>query len=271
MVALQKFTNLIELITYFKNEQVCRNYLAKIRWDGKVTCPYDGCGHNKVFKYKNGKNYKCYCCKKQFSVRVGTIFEGSKVSLKKCFSVIYLVTSHKKGISSTQLAKDIGVTQKTAWFILHRIRKALGLHQSDDKLDGICEADETYVGGLEKNKHWDKKIKGTQGRSTKTKTIIAGVRKVIHFAKLISLVKHYQKSKNILIDMIKKQNMKTNKKWYDEDNFKVNLNQLTNFFSKDSIFYRVLSPFTLFGKERALIPKGSVLEISSDGNKTIIY
>lgn len=68
------------------------------------------------------------------------------MSLKKWFAAIYLVTSHKKGISSTQLAKDIGVTQKTAWFMLHRIRKALGLHQSDDKLDGVCEADETYVG-----------------------------------------------------------------------------------------------------------------------------
>lgn len=175
MIALKKFSNLIELVTYFKNEQVCINYLAKIRWDRNPVCPYESCGHNKVFKYSNGKTYKCSCCQKQFSVRVGTIFEDSKVSLKKWFTAIYLVTSHKKGISSTQLAKDIGVTQKTAWFMLHRIRKALGLHQSDDKLDGICEADETYIGGLEKNKHWDKKIKGTQGRSIKTKTIIAGV------------------------------------------------------------------------------------------------
>lgn len=175
MIALKKFSNLIELVTYFKNEQVCINYLAKIRWDRNPVCPYESCGHNKVFKYSNGKTYKCSCCQKQFSVRVGTIFEDSKVSLKKWFAAIYLVTSHKKGISSTQLAKDIGVTQKTAWFMLHRIRKALGLHQSDDKLDGVCEADETYVGGQEKNKHWDKKTKGTQGRSTKTKIAIAGV------------------------------------------------------------------------------------------------
>lgn len=94
---------------------------------------------------KNGKTYKCSCCNRQFSVRVGTIFEDSKVSLQKWFSAIYLVTSHKKSISSMQLAKDIGVTQKTAWFMLHRIRKALGLHQSDDKLSGVCEADEELI------------------------------------------------------------------------------------------------------------------------------
>jgi transposase-like protein len=176
MVELKKFTNLIELVTYFKDEKVCIKYLEKIRWEGNnYTCPYDGCNHNKVFKYSNGKTYKCSKCQKQFSIRVGTIFEDSKISLKKWFAAIYLVTSHKKGISSLQLSKDVGVTQKTAWFMLHRIRKALGLHQSDDKLDGICEADETYIGGQEKNKHWNKKVKGTQGRSLKTKTIVAGV------------------------------------------------------------------------------------------------
>jgi transposase-like protein len=176
MVELKKFTNLIELVTYFKDEKVCIKYLEKIRWeDRNYTCPYDGCNHNKVFKYSNGKTYKCSKCQKQFSIRVGTIFEDSKISLKKWFAAIYLVTSHKKGISSLQLSKDVGVTQKTAWFMLHRIRKALGLHQSDDKLDGICEADETYIGGQEKNKHWNKKVKGTQGRSLKTKTIVAGV------------------------------------------------------------------------------------------------
>ena len=173
MVNLQKFTNLIELLTYFKNEQVCRNYLEKMRWNNQITCPY--CKHEKVFKYSNGKTYCCAGCNKQFSVRVGTIFENSKISLKKWITAIYLITSHKKGISSIQLHKDIGVTQKPAWFMLHRIRFAFRLNKSTDKLSGICEADETYIGGQEKNKHKDKKTYGTQGRSTKTKIAVAGI------------------------------------------------------------------------------------------------
>jgi len=175
MIKLEKFTNLVELLQYFKNEQICRNYFEKIRWNGHITCPYDDCGHNKVFKYSNGKVYKCAKCGRQFSVRVGTAFEDSKVSLQKWFAAIYLVTSHKKGISSLQLHKDIGVTQKTAWFMLHRIRHMFNLHQSTEKLSGICEADETYIGGQEKNKHKDKKTFGTQGRSMKTKIAVAGV------------------------------------------------------------------------------------------------
>ena len=175
MITLQKFTNLIELITYFKDEQMCREYLEQIRWDGNITCPYDDCKYDKVFKYSNGKVYCCAKCERQFSIRVGTIFENSKISLQKWFAAIYLITSHKKGVSSLQLHKDIGVTQKTAWFMLHRIRHSLGFHTSTEKLNGICEADETYVGGQEKNKHKDKKTKGTQGRSVKTKIAIAGI------------------------------------------------------------------------------------------------
>ena len=128
MIILQKFNNLVQLFTYFNNEQVCRDYLEQIRWNGNITCPYEDCKHDKVFKYSNGKVYKCDKCKKQFSVRVGTMFEGSKISLQKWFAAIYLITSHKKGISSLQLHKDLGLTQKTAWFMLHRVRYSLGLN-----------------------------------------------------------------------------------------------------------------------------------------------
>src|SRR5476651_664742 len=103
MVALQKFTNLMQLFSYFKDEQICRNYLETIRWNGNIICPYADCKHDHVMKFGNGKVYKCSKCRKQFSVRVGTIFEDSKISLQKWFAAIYLITSHKKGISSLQL------------------------------------------------------------------------------------------------------------------------------------------------------------------------
>jgi len=174
MVTLQKFENLIDLLTYFSDEQVCRDYLEQIRWAGDLKCPYKDCGHDHINKYKDGKRYKCAKCKRQYSVKVGTIFHDSKVSLKKWFAAVYLITSHKKGISSHQLHRDIGVTQKTAWYMLHRVRKALGM-KCEDKLEGVVEADETFIGGEEKNKHASKQTIGTQGRSLKTKAPVVGV------------------------------------------------------------------------------------------------
>ena len=154
MVALRKFKTLIELLTYFREEQTCRDYLELIRWNGKIVCPYKECKHDHVFKYTDGKRYKCAKCQRQFSVKVGTIFEDSKISLQKWFAAIYLITSHKKGISSLQLHRDLGVTQKTAWFMLHRLREAMAERGSVQKLGGegsggIVEADETYHGKVE--------------------------------------------------------------------------------------------------------------------------
>lgn len=172
---LQKFNTLVDLLTYFESEQVCREYLELFRWPEKITCPYKDCGHDKIFRFTNGKAYKCAKCRKQFSVKVGTIFEDSKISLKKWYVAIYLITSHKKGISSIQLGKDIVVTQKTAWYMNHRVRHSLGWDIPEEKLSGIVEADEHFVGGKEKNKHKSKKTEGTQGRSTQTKTPVAGL------------------------------------------------------------------------------------------------
>jgi len=174
MTALFKFKNLIQLLEYFTEEKVCREYLELIRWNGQIVCPYKDCKHDHIHKYSDGKRYKCSKCKRQFSVKVGTIFEDSKISLRKWYAAIYLVTSHKKGISSHQLGRDISVTQKTAWFMLHRIRHTLGI-QGGEKLNGTIEADETFVGGAEKNKHKHKRTKDTQGRSVKTKTPVVAV------------------------------------------------------------------------------------------------
>ncbi len=118
--------------------------------------------------------YICKDCHKHFSVTVGTIFENTKISLRKWFMAMYLISSHKKGVSSCQLARDIKVTQKTAWFILHKVRGLYG--QSDSaSLNGEVEMDEMYLGGREANKHESKHTEGTQGRSTKTKTPIFGM------------------------------------------------------------------------------------------------
>lgn len=153
MVQLHKFKTLIDLLSYFKDEQICREYLAKIRWSGNVQCPHKDCLNDKCFTYSDGIRYKCAKCERQFSVKVNTIFHDSKIPLVKWYASIYLITSHKKGISSLQLAKDVGVTQKTAWYILHRVRFTLGIKGDVEKLKGKIEADETFIGGEEINKH----------------------------------------------------------------------------------------------------------------------
>lgn len=167
-----KFNSLIQIADFFNTEAKCKQAIAQERWsDDEAVCPYCGCTH--TYACKDGR-YSCPNCKRKFSVTVGTIFENTKISLRKWFMAMYLISSHKKGVSSLQLARDIKVTQKTAWFILHKVRGLYG--QSDDTvLGGDVEMDEMYLGGREANKHESKKTEGTQGRSTKTKTPIFGM------------------------------------------------------------------------------------------------
>lgn len=153
-----EFKSILELLKAFPNEQTCIDHLEQLRWNGNVVSPFDI--DSKVYDCK-GNRYKCKNTGKYFNVRTNTLFDNTKVELQKWFLAIYLVTSHKKGISSLQLAKDIDVTQKTAWFMLHRIRKCFGIEDTnnDGGMGGEVECDETFVGGHMKNMSNSKKAK----------------------------------------------------------------------------------------------------------------
>ena len=148
---MSQFKTLPQLLDYFKDEEVCIAYLEQQRWGGTPACPFCGV----INPYKTNRGYKCRDkeCHKKFTVKVGTIYENSKIELRTWFAAIYLVTSSKKGISSLQLHRQLGVTQKTAWFLNHRIREML-TDEAPELLEGIVEVDETYVGGSLKNWIW---------------------------------------------------------------------------------------------------------------------
>ena len=170
----EDFDSLMELMNYFDTEAKCVAYFQQRRWGNTPICHH--CGHDKAYRFSDGIRFKCAKCRKPFTVRQGTIFEDSKVPLRKWFIAIYLVTAHKKGISSHQLARDISVTQRTAWFMLQRIRHKLGVdNDPNEELEGVVEVDETFVGGKNKNRHYNKKVKNSQGRSFKDKTPVLGM------------------------------------------------------------------------------------------------
>lgn len=156
--------NLFYFFKKFPDDDACREYLEKRRWGTSPVCPHCR-SSQKIYRYKNGKTFKCAHCGKQFKVTTGTIYENSNIPLQKWFLTFYLISLSKKGISSVELAKTIGVTQKSAWYLLQKVRYMLEHRTSHNPLRGVVEVDETYVGG---------KHKGKPGRGSENKTPVFG-------------------------------------------------------------------------------------------------
>src|SRR6202167_3645389 len=146
---LKQFKTLADLMITFSDDQIALDHFKTIRWRNGEFCPY--CGGVKVYTLKANR-YQCAQCRNSFSILVGTIFENTKLPLKVWFGAIWLLTNHPKGIASTTLAKDLGITQKSAWFVLHRLRHAARTQSfNTPPLKGIVEIDETFVGGKSRN------------------------------------------------------------------------------------------------------------------------
>lgn len=162
--------SLIELFEKFPDEQAARRWFEDTRWQGQRACPHCGSVRTRAVENEKPMPYRCMDCREHFSVKTGTVMHRSKIPLRKWVIAIFLLSTSVKGVSSMKLHRDLGVTQKTAWFMAQRIRE--GWTQGTGHMeDGTVEVDETYVGGKEKNKHFDKK---SPGRGVANKALIIG-------------------------------------------------------------------------------------------------
>lgn len=170
---IPEFSSIFDLLKAFPDEQSCIDYLEEVMWEGIVVSPF--AEDSKVYKCA-GNKYKCRKTGKYFNVRTGTIFDNSKIPLQKWFLAHFILSSHKKGISSHQLARDIKVTQKSAWFMIHRLRYAYDHPNFKEALANTVEIDETHMGGQAKYKHESKKKKNEQGNTIHEQTPVLGMR-----------------------------------------------------------------------------------------------
>jgi transposase-like protein len=173
MSAVSKLpTNLLEAIRYFSDLDVCTQFVARLRWPGGPVCPR--CGGKEHSYLSTRRLWKCKGCKRQFSVKVGTIFEDSPLGLDKWLSGMWLIVNSKNGVSSHEVARSLGISQKSGWFLLHRIRLAMQTG-SFDKIDGEIEVDETFIGGKARNMHKDVRSRKITGTGGKDKAVVVGV------------------------------------------------------------------------------------------------
>jgi transposase-like protein len=196
----KNFNNLQDFDQAFPDESACIDHFRAVRWPDGLSCVHCG-SMERVYTLHDG-THKCGDCRKKFTVRNGSIFEDSKLALRLWFKAIFFMTSHKKGISSHQLARDLGITQKSAWFVLHRIREATLTTEFQAPLTGTIEADEAYVGGQGKWKHATKKS-GKQGSDRKDKKMVLGMQQRDGELRLIHLPdRHFPSIKAAIRDNI---------------------------------------------------------------------
>ncbi|SPE35791.1 transposase [Candidatus Sulfopaludibacter sp. SbA6] len=162
-----------QVILYFQDSDRALQFAVRMRWPEGVSCPRCDC--DTVYFIASRRNWECKGCKKHFSVKVGTIMEDSPIGLDKWLSAMWLLGNCKNGISSYEIGRDLNVTQKTAWFLLHRIRLVMQNGSLEKKLCGTVEADETFVGGKSKNMHLDRRARQILGRGPVGKAIVMGI------------------------------------------------------------------------------------------------
>jgi transposase-like protein len=203
MGGMSEAIDLTKLGKHFSDEDAARELVERMRWPDGPVCPH--CKSTEAYRLtpraestrpvRNGV-LKCKACRKQFTVKVGTIFEDSHIPLSKWLLAIHLLCSSKKGMSAHQLHRMLGLTYKSAWFMAHRIRYAMNQESFADKLEGIVEVDETYVGGKAKNMHASKRKEKIQGRGPVGK------------APVVTLVEREGRVKSIYMENVTGENLK---------------------------------------------------------------